>query len=65
MNSINLSYCSLGHLFKLLPSATLKLRSWHKCQEQKTNVSTISWEDWEGEDRQPCSRMQSDGSVGT
>lgn len=65
MNSINLSYCSWDHLFKLLLSATLKLRRQHKCQEQKTNVRTISWEDWEGKDCQPCSTMQRDGSVAT
>lgn len=35
VNSVNLSYCSWGHLFKLLSSAALKLRRWQKHQEQK------------------------------
>lgn len=48
---------------KLLPSATLK--RWHKFQEQKTNGSTVSGKDWEGEDGQPCSKMQRERSGGT
>jgi len=40
---------SWGRLFKLLPSATSKVRRWHKRREQKTIVGTISWQDWEGE----------------
>lgn len=40
VNSISLSYWSWDYLFKLLTSATLKLRIQHNCQEQNTTVST-------------------------
>lgn len=53
----------LGAMFKLLASATLKRE--HKCQEQKTKGSTVSGQDWEGEDGQPCSKMQRERSGGT
>lgn len=45
INPINFSYCSQGHLFKLLPTAILKLGRWHSCKEQETNVNTTSQED--------------------
>lgn len=60
-----ISVIVLGATFQLLPSATLKLKRRHECQEQKTRGSTISGKDGEGENDQPCSKMQREWSGGT